>query len=102
METILRYDVLKEMDSGRAFSMTYVSYDAKRKTGGELKTVVNWCKMKKDHEPLPKEARQNELSPRRYDPATTVNIYNPNIHQQHLVKVHLALITTFNDKIVIN
>lgn len=102
METILRYDVLKEMDSGRAFSMSFVSYDAKRRTGGELKRVVNWCKMKKEQAPMTKEARTNALSPKRYEPATTVNIYNPNIHQQHPVKVHLSLITTFNDKIVIN
>lgn len=102
MDTILRYDVLKEMDSGRAFSMTYVSYDEKRWTGGDLKTVVNWCKMKKEADPLPKEARENELSTARYKPVSTVNIINPNNNQQHPVRVHLPLITIFNEKIVIN
>ena len=73
-----------------------------RQTGGDLKTVVNWCKMKKEADPLPKEARENELSTARYKPVSTVNIINPNNNQQHPVRVHLPLITIFNEKIVIN
>lgn len=103
METILRYEVLNELDSGRAFSMSFVTYDEKRNTGGALKSVVNWVKSKGSVQDVVKEnSKIVEDRVSSYRPATTVNIYNPNGGDQHMTKVHLALITIFNGKRVIN
>jgi len=108
METILRYDVLKEMDSGKAFSMSWVTYDVTRGTGGELKSVTNWCKVKKelDTDIIPASERTTSSNPASTDEyrirGIMVNIYNPNNYHQHLTKVHLPLVTIFNGKRVIN
>jgi ethanolamine utilization protein EutQ (cupin superfamily) len=106
-ETILRYQVMKEMDKGSAFSMCWVTYNAKKGTGGELKSVVNWCKVKQELK-ADTEAPANVTTKNRplYDPDHwnhgTVNIMNPNNYGQHITKVHWALITIFNGKRVIN
>lgn len=102
MDTILRYEVLRHLDSGEAFSMSFITYDEKRKTGGKLKSVVNWVKSKGTVEEVIKEKAGALPVKSVYRPATTVNIYNPNGGDQHMTKVHLSLITIFNGKRVIN
>lgn len=104
METILRYEVLNELDSGRAFSMSFVTYDATRKKGGKLKTVTNWVKSKGSVSEVVRNSvvEASDKLMGNYRPAVTVNIYNPNGGDQHMTKVHLPLITIFNGKRVIN
>ena len=106
-QTILRYEVMKLMETGKPFSMSYVTYDTTRGTGGELRSVTNWCKVQKD---LDTEVRApgdtGKRTEARYHPDhwtnATVNIYNPNNYKQHITKVRWPLITIFNSKRVIN
>jgi hypothetical protein len=43
--TILRSEVLRQMDTGAAFTLQFITADRKRGTGGELIKVENWTKM---------------------------------------------------------
>ena len=44
MQTILRSDVLKLIESGEPFSMEFVTADRRRDTDGRLINVENWVK----------------------------------------------------------
>lgn len=104
-ETILRYEVEKAIDTGKAFSMSFVNYSETRGTGGALTSVTNWAKVKSGGEYEEKSEKRIGTSP-IYNPEHfkngTINIYNPNNAKQHIIKVHLCLITIFNGKRVIN
>jgi len=105
-EVILLHDVLEAMDTGKAFSMSYVTADRKRGTGGELKEVTNWAKFTgdPDDQRLPGQFIPNRNETRSPDhfKNRTVNIFNPNNRHAHIEKVHWRLILFFNGKRVIN
>ena len=98
---------MKEMETGKPFSLSWVTYDTIRGTGGDLKSVTNWCKVQRE---LDTETRgpgdRGKKMEARYHPDhwanASVNIYNPNDYKQHITKIHWPLITLFNGKRVIN
>lgn len=107
MESILRSDVLKLIDTGEPFTMEFVTADRKRGTAGKLIRVENWIKVKQppvdqrggtSAAPAPSGTFKD---PNHYGNGT-INIQNPTFKQLHIHKVHSALILTFNGKKLIN
>jgi hypothetical protein len=108
MDTILRSEVLKEVDSGEPFTMEFVTADRRRGTGGKWIRVENWVKkvgQPAENFPPGKIRRQSIQQPKK-DPDHyrhgTFNIENPGNKALHLHKVHTVLIQTFNGKKVVN
>jgi hypothetical protein len=103
--TILRSEVLKQLDTGEPFQMEFVTADRKRGTGGELIKVENWAKHK-GNPPIERRPSSPLGGNQRgaLKPATikVVNIHNPFNRIAHPIAVHLLLILTFNGKRVLN
>jgi hypothetical protein len=104
--TILRHEVLKQLDTGELFDMVFIMADRRRGTGGKIKRVSNWVKIK-GSEPvsrLPGEFSRSQQSLKK-DPHhlehKTINIYNPGNAGDHATKVHWRLIVFFNGKRVL-
>jgi hypothetical protein len=105
--TILRHEVLKELDTGEPFDMVFITADRRRGTGGKIKRVSNWVKIK-GGEPvsrLPGEFTRTNIQSHKKDPRhadhKTINIYNPGNPGNHATKVHWRLIVFFNGKRVL-
>jgi hypothetical protein len=84
MDVVLRIDMLKEMDARNPFDISWITYDAKRGTGGKLMHGAGFVKQGLDTE--------NEI----------VLISDPKDYRQHPIPVHWQLITRFNNKIAVN
>lgn len=102
--TILRHEVLNDLDTGDPFDMVFITADRRRGTGGKIKRVSNWVKIK-GGEPvsrLPGEfSRQTLKKDPRHAEHKTINIYNPANPGDHATKVHWRLIVFFNGKRVL-
>lgn len=102
VETITLKEVLAFMDTGAPFSIAFVTYDEKRKTGGE------WIEVKRAEKYVPfTRAEQERLdkaqpkvgifkNPHHYENSTR-NIQIPN---GEIRKVAIRLIRRFNGKVV--
>ncbi len=105
-EVISRYDALMEIDTGKAFSLVFVTLDRTRGTGGELREVTNWVKVKQPLEAIQLPGRAlNKQEKRNVKQAKGIklfNIYNPNDARQHITAVHYALMLFFNGKRIID
>ena len=106
-ETILRSDVMRQIDSDGSFSMEFVTCDRRRGTGGELIEVKSWQKLNAsaDIEVLPGQARQKArqmIKDPNHWKNKTINIWNPLNRSLHPHKVHFRLIQSFNGKRVVN
>jgi hypothetical protein len=104
--TILRSEVLRQLDTGEPFSMEFVTADRKRGTGGDLISIKDWQKIKGEAvaaEVKPGEHKRKDVvrDPRHFQ-HKTVNLFNPHNPRQHPISVHLRLIQFFNGKRVIN
>jgi len=108
--TISRYEALKQIDTGKAFSLVFINADRTRGTGGKRVEVVNWVKIvnpdlnmkipgrtltQQEKKNLKKELHQKERG-------IMFNIYNPLKPSQHITAVHYALMTFFNGKRIID
>jgi len=104
--TILRHVALEEIDSGKPFKLEFITCDRRRGTGGELKQVVNWVKVKGDPADIRLPGRQikkSELNDlRRASGIKEFNIYNPLNPSDHIKKVHYRLMVFFNGKRIID
>jgi hypothetical protein len=102
--TILRSEVLKQLDTGEPFQMEFVTADRKRGTGGEVIKVENWAKHKGTAVNERKPGNPSPLGGNRRGPNSikVVNIHNPFNRIAHPIAVHLLLILTFNGKRVLN
>jgi hypothetical protein len=105
MELIQRYEVMKAIDSGEPFDLTFITADRRRGTGGKPKEVKGWAKLSAaDEERLPGQYRASKAVLLR-DPGhfqhRTINIYNPNNPAEHPQKVHWRLMVFFNGKRII-
>lgn len=104
-QTIFRHEVLKELDGGEQFDMVFITADRRRGTGGKIKRVSNWVKIK-GGEPvsrLPGEFSRKggaKKNPQHLE-HKTINIYNPVNPGDHAMKVHWRLIIFFNGKLVL-
>jgi hypothetical protein len=96
------YEVINQIDSGEPFSMTYITADRKKGTGGQIKACKNWvkCDLATMPEPI---LRRNKMYEVARDPKhiehRTKNIMNPATRD--IRKVHIRLITEFNGKRVV-
>ncbi|THU34250.1 hypothetical protein FAM09_24845 [Niastella caeni] len=106
-QTILRHEVLKELDTGNLFDMVFITADRRRGTGGKIKRVSNWVKIIGGEQVsrLPGEfSRITSLSLKKnpsHGEHKTINIYNPGNPGDHATKVHWRLIIFFNGKRVL-
>lgn len=98
-------DVLADMIKGEPFSMTFVTYDGKRKRMGDIieveKASCTWRedtkkdKVKVAADPIEKPVRTRQ--PNHWENATR----NILINGTQIRKVHIRLITMYNNKTVI-
>jgi hypothetical protein len=102
-DSILFKDMITYMDSGQPFSLSFVTYDKKRKKGGEWINVKSAVKfMAKPSKQKAIEAAQPEFTmvsrnPKHFENATrNIKLQNGSIR-----KVHIRLIRLFNNKKVI-
>lgn len=103
-ETVLRSEVLRQMNSGIAFNLEFVKADRRRGTGGQLVKVSGWQKVLA---PLPEKAeaptaRKAHHARGVYRPGKTILIYNPQHRGGHPTPVHLRLMQFFNGKRITN
>lgn len=108
MDTILRSEVMKLVDTGASFDMEFVTADRRRGTGGKLVDVKGWEKKvgQPVEDTVPGKYIRRKADNIRKDPEHyrhgTFNIFNPTNKALHLHKVHVPLILTFNSKRVVN
>lgn len=104
-ETILRSEVIKQMDAGDRFDLVFVTADRKRGTGGSLVTVKGWQKVigepykpgKKKIHPVATNGRNPQHRENK-----TINIHNPMNRDYHITTVHVLLMQLFNGKRITN
>lgn len=110
--TISRYEVLKEIDTGRPFKqLVFITADRKRGTGGKRIEVTNWVKIVNPDSTMQIPGRTLSVTEKtilknaesgKNKTGIVINIYNPNNPRQHITAVHYALMTFFNGKRIID
>jgi hypothetical protein len=102
-ETMDLTQVIDHLDAHAPFSMTYVTADKKRGTGGEIKKVDGWvkCNLGDMPEQILRKNRIHfsEVRDPKHGVHKTRNIMNPVTRD--IRKVHLRLIVEFNGKRVV-
>lgn len=102
-DSILFADVIKYLDSGQPFQFCFITYDQKRKKGGEyieIKSAVKFMakpaaqKSIEAAQPIFKGVSKN---PHHFENATR----NIKLENGQLRKIHIRLIRIFNHKKVI-
>jgi hypothetical protein len=105
--TIMRSEVMAEINSGRPFDcLEFVTADRRRGTGGKLIITRKWRRLFQDMplENLPgyiKKKFERMLSTRQGNRKDFV-IFNPGLPAQHPITVHYWLMVSFNGKRIIN
>ncbi|MFC4230571.1 hypothetical protein ACFOW1_01625 [Parasediminibacterium paludis] len=103
MQSISLKEVIAWMDSGKPFSIGFVTCDKQQNKGGEWIEIPEATKYEwmttREKASIAKAAPSTALkkNPNHYDNSTR-NIKLPNLQKR---KVHLRLITTFNGKTVL-
>lgn len=101
-ETIFRHEVLEAMDTGDPFDLVFITADRKRGTGGQIKRVENWVKIKRENDPNVSFGTGTSMTGLNKNPDhtrhNTFNICNPANPGQHPYKVHWRLMIFFNGK----
>lgn len=117
MDQITVRDMLAEMETGNPFSMTFVTYDRKRKKGGRIEDIGEAVLLKRDPKATndifanrpatPHERRVKKLAELRRAPKHR-KWYTRNIRlllnghpTSEIRKIHPPLVTTFNHKTVV-
>lgn len=95
-------DMLRRMEHGEVFTLQYVKYDRRRKTGGELVTLEN-CRKHQAGRTNTGQARPEGAIPaqriEKWNPNHTVNgTINIKTNGGHIKKVHTRLIVKFNQQ----
>ena len=102
-DTILFKEMITYMDSGQPFSMSFVTYDKKRKRGGEwinIKSAVKLMAPEKQQKAI--EAAQPTFTmvsknPKHFENSTrNIKLQNGSVR-----KIHIRLVRLFNNKKVI-
>lgn len=105
-QTILRHQVLQQMDTGGSFDLVFITADRRRGTGGKIKRVKNWQKIcgQRGEARLPAHlaTRVNTSKNPEHSTHKTVNIYDPRHAMQDVTKVHWRLMVYFNNKRIID
>jgi hypothetical protein len=115
MENIITVaDCLKYMETGAVFSAKWVTFDKKRRTGGDFSEVLEASLLKRENPeksgstPRARTAREQSLDEATRRPANHSEHYTRNI-QLHtagqateiIKKLHPPLLVEFNGKIVV-
>lgn len=104
--TVLRSEMLRQLDTGELFTMEFVTADRKRGTGGELVRLENWQKINGVPAVEGSTTQKRSAQPLGKNPHhrlnKTVNLHNPHNKGVHPITVHIKLIQTFNGKRVTN
>jgi hypothetical protein len=108
--TILRSQVLQDMDRGERFDLVFVTCDRKRGTGGDLVTCMQWQKINGDpvQTGTPGVKRRKEIGTGfvkrnpHHQVNKTINIFNPASRKIHPISIHIRLIQYYNNKRVLN
>lgn len=104
--TIFRHDVLKAIDTGETFDLVFITADRRRGTGGKVKIVKDWAKVKGDPADIRipgKQLSQTKLCELRKAAGLKIfNIFNPSDLSDHIISVHYQLMMIFNGKRIID
>lgn len=102
-DTILFKNMITYIDSGQPFSLSFVTYDHKRKKGGE------WINVKSAVKLMAPEKQQKAIDAAQ--PSFTMVSRNPNhfenstrnikLQNGSIRKIHIRLVRLFNNKKVI-
>lgn len=115
METILRSEARKIIDSGVPFSLSFVKADRRRGLAGEYVAVTHYQKVNRDTpvEAMPHRPELKPLLPSQKavkvelikDPNhqvhKTFNIFNPANPKKNPIKVHYRLMHIINEKLIV-
>ena len=104
MSTIGISEVIKRIDAGEMFSISYVTYDSKRKIGGHLKEYpeaqITFTKEEKKR--FAKSNRKSSKPTAHYKNATrNIKTFVDGTEVAGNKRLHLYLITKFNGKTVV-
>lgn len=94
-------EALKIMESGERFSLSFVTLDVKRKTGGKIRSFDSAVQAKK---PKPEKSNSVKTKSPKKNPNHWTNQTRPikpvvdGIVSSQVRKVHIFLITEFNGK----
>lgn len=117
MDQITVRDMLSEMETGAVFSLTFVTYDRKRKRGGRIEEIAQAVLLKHDPKATndifagrpatPREQKVQQLAELRRAPQHH-KWYTRNIRllvnghpTGEIRKIHPPLVALFNQKIVV-
>lgn len=93
------------MESGRFFSIEFVTADIKRRKGGRLKAYAQACKLSYDTPHYvgtgKKSAGRGNRKPRQDNETIKLHIPTEPRQQDRIREVHLYLITKFNGQEVV-
>jgi hypothetical protein len=104
LETITLKEALSQMDTGKKFSISFITFDKRKDEGGELIEVAsahkhNWVSPEefKKQQQIQPASRMAKKNPRHYQNSTR-NIILPG---SEVRKVHIRLIRKFNGMVVL-
>ena len=105
MDSIKLNEALKIMESGEVFSIQFVTFDKKRKTGGYVKHYPEARLLQKeDKKPVVKKSSSSSTArktknPNHWDNATrNIKVIVSGVESSGNKKLHIFLITMFNGK----
>jgi len=105
MNTITLLEMLKEMETGRTFSLTTISYDRKRKTGGGVITYLEaslYQPEKRNGKGVAKAALQRKELSRRPNHGKwftrNIQLMQDGYPVDIIKKIHPPLVVAFNGK----
>jgi hypothetical protein len=108
MDTITMKEMLNEMDTGRPFSVSFVTYDKQRKTGGKIRmireAVINAQPKSTDKKsgkskPPDQRVRVDRRNPHHYDHSTrSIRLVVNGCKTSTIKKLHIFLVLTFNER----
>ena len=104
MSTIGISEVIKRIDAGEMFSVSYVTYDAKRKSGGNLREFPEaQITFTKKEKALFARSKKKASKPTAHYKNATRNIktFIGGTEVAGNKRIHLYLITIFNGKTVV-
>jgi hypothetical protein len=105
MGTVTIKEMLQEMNSGRVFSISFVSYDKQRRRGGEVKEYPSAVLLRTDNDTIkPKNDNKkgsvgSSTPPKHYEHATRAfRVVLNGVETSAIKKFHLFLVLQFNGK----
>lgn len=105
MDSIKLNEALKIMESGEVFSIQFVTYDKKRKTGGFVKFYPEARLLQKTDSPAKQVKSESSgikrktKNPNHWDNATrNIKVIVNGIESSGNKKLHIFLMTMFNGK----